>query len=309
FSRDWSSDVCSSDLMISFGNESYYLENTAVGEFQYRFAKPVKDVNFHIQANLVTSKDYVLKVIEVPVIANFEMQLNFPAYLGKKPETVKGTGNAMIPEGTKVTWKVNAQTTKNVEWESGDVINDFSMEKESFIFRKNILENTDYQILTSNKNVKHYEKLQYRLGVIKDAFPTITVGNLPDSLGISSKVLVGEVSDDYGLTKLQIVYYKKSNPDLHYKYILPLNKSVFDRFHYTFPTGLDIEQGVEYEYYFEVFDNDAIHNFKSSKSSVFSHRELTEAEKQDENLKQQSENLNSLPKSIKSQEKQHSELE
>src|SRR5690606_8623897 len=73
-------------VMISFGNESYYLENTAVGEFQYRFAKPVKDVDFHIQANLVTSKDYVLKVIEVPVIANFEMQLNFPAYLGKRSE-------------------------------------------------------------------------------------------------------------------------------------------------------------------------------------------------------------------------------
>jgi hypothetical protein len=296
-------------VMISFGNESYYLENTNVGEFQYRFSKPAKDISFHIQANSVSSDEYVLKVIEVPVIANFEMQLNFPAYLSRKSEIVKGTGNAMIPEGTKVTWKVNAQTTQNIEWESGDITNDFSIEKRSFIFSKNIFENTDYQILTSNNNVKHYEKLQYRLGVIKDAFPTITVGNLPDSLGISSKVLVGEVSDDYGLTKLQVVYYKKSNPDLHSKYILPLNKSVFDRFHYTFPNGLDIEQGVEYEYYFEVFDNDAIHNFKSSKSSVFSHRELTEAEKQDENLKQQSENLNSLSNSIKSQEKQLSELE
>src|SRR5690606_37140917 len=48
---------------------------------------------------------------------------------------------------------------------------------------------------------------------------------------------------------------------------------------------------------------------ESSKSSVFSHRELTEAEKQDENLKQQSENLNSLSNSIKSQEKPLSELE
>lgn len=296
-------------VMISFGNESYYLENTAVGEFQYRFVKPVKDIEFHIEANSITSKDYVLKVIEVPVIANFEMQLNFPAYLSKKPEILKGTGNAMIPEGTKVTWKVQAQTTQNVEWESGNQTHQFTVEKDYFLFTKNILENTDYQILTSNKNVKHYEKLQYRIGIIKDAFPTITVGNLPDSLGISSKVLVGEVSDDYGLTKLQVVYYKKSNPDVLNKYTLPLNKGVFDRFHYTFPNGLDVEQGVEYEYYFEVFDNDAIHNFKSSKSTVFSHRELTEAEKQDENLKQQSENLNSLSKSIKSQEKQLSELE
>ncbi|MFA7445094.1 MAG: hypothetical protein WCY89_04045 [Flavobacteriaceae bacterium] len=296
-------------VLISFGNESYYLENTAVGEFQYRFTKPVKDIDFHIQANSVTSKDYVLKVIEVPVIANFEMQLNFPAYLGRKSETVKGTGNAMIPEGTKITWKVNAQTTQKVEWESGELATDFSKEKEHFVYTKNIFENTDYQILTSNQNVQHYEKLQYRLGVIKDAFPTIAVGNLPDSLGISSNVLLGEISDDYGLTKLQVVYYKKSNPDAIKSFELPVNKGVFDRFHYTFPNGLDIEQGIEYEYYFEVFDNDALHNFKSSKSSVFSHRELTDEEKQDENLRQQSENLNSLSQSVKSQEKQLSELE
>jgi hypothetical protein len=28
------------------------------------------------------------------------MQLNFPAYLNKKSEVIKGTGNAVIPEGT-----------------------------------------------------------------------------------------------------------------------------------------------------------------------------------------------------------------
>src|SRR5690606_25486745 len=113
--------------MISFGNESYYLENTNVGEFQYRFSKPAKDISFHIQANSVSSDEYVLKVIEVPVIANLEMQLNFPAYLGRKSEIVKGTGIAMIPEGTKVTWKVNARTTQNIEWESGDITYDFSI--------------------------------------------------------------------------------------------------------------------------------------------------------------------------------------
>src|SRR5690606_37188577 len=121
--------------------------------------------------------------------------------------------------------------------------------------------------------------------------------------------LIGEISDDYSLSKLQVVYYKKSNQKDIKTYNLAVNKGVFDRFHYTFPQGLDIQQGVEYEFYFEVFDNDAIHNFKSSKSSVFSHRELTEDEKQDENLKQQSENINSLSKSIKSQEKQLSEMD
>src|SRR5690606_28743626 len=105
-------------VMIVLGTESYYLENVGVGEFQYRFAKPAKDVNFYIQANQISSQDFVLQVVEVPVIANFEMQFVFPSYLGRKPETIKGTGNAIIPEGTKVEWKVNAQTTDAIEWNS-----------------------------------------------------------------------------------------------------------------------------------------------------------------------------------------------
>ncbi len=301
--------VIPEQVMIVLDDESYYLENTAVGEFQYRFSKPLKDVDFYFQSAKVTSKDYTLKVIEVPVIANLEMQFTFPSYLGKKPEVIKGTGNAIIPEGTKISWRINAQTTDKVEWTDSDLVNEFSKEDNVFILTKNIFENTDYQILTSNKNKRHHEKLQYKISVIKDAYPSITITDLPDSLGITKNVLIGEVNDDYGLSKLQVVYYKKSNDkELKVKQ-LAVNKGTFDRFHYTFPDGLEIEPGVEYEYYFEVFDNDAIHHFKSSKSSVFSHRELTDQEKQSENLKQQSENINSLSKSIKSQEKQLSEID
>lgn len=32
-----------------------------------------------------------------------EMVLSFPGYLNKKAEVIKGTGNAVIPEGTRVT--------------------------------------------------------------------------------------------------------------------------------------------------------------------------------------------------------------
>lgn len=301
--------VIPEQVMIVLKNESYYLENIGTGEFQYRFAKPMRNTEFYIQANQVSSGNFTLEVIEVPVIANFEMQFVFPSYLGRKSETIKGTGNAIIPEGTKVVWKVNAQTTENVEWNSGEDFNDFIKENNSFSFTKNIFEPTDYQILTSNKNKKHHEKLQYKLNVIKDNYPSILVNTIPDSLGLDKNILIGEVADDYGLTKLHVVYYKKSDPKDLKILVLSINKGVFDRFNYNFPEGLAIEQGKEYEFYFEVFDNDVLHNFKSTKSSIFSHREATDEENKAENLKQQSENINSLSKSIKFQEKQISEID
>jgi hypothetical protein len=70
-----------------------------------------------------------------------------------------------------------------------------------------------------------------------------------------------------------------------------------------------VEQGVSYDYYFEVFDNDAIHNFKSTKSSVFSNRIATDEEKEDQDLLQQNDNINSLEKSFKNQDKQIFELD
>jgi hypothetical protein len=65
-----------------------------------------------------------------------------------------------------------------------------------------------------------------------------------------------------------------------------------------FSGKLAVEQGV-YEYYFEVFDNDARNGFKSSKTPVFSNRIVTDEEKKDELLQQQNDNINSLENSLK----------
>ncbi|KAF2519020.1 hypothetical protein E0W68_07110 [Flavobacterium salilacus subsp. salilacus] len=301
--------VIPENAMITIGEENYYLENVGNGVFQYKFEKPSKNIDFQLKANTVVSQPYALNVVAVPTIANFEMVLNYPAYLRKAAEVVRGTGNAVVPEGTKVTWKVEALATTGIEWVSGESTSAFNRSENGFNLSKSIFNNTDYQILTSNKSVKHHEKLQYQITTIKDQHPTITVGTAPDSLQLKQEVLVGQVSDDYGLTKLQIVYYPQDNPDAARKYNLSVQKDTYDRFVYTFPEGLNIKAGVNYEYYFEVFDNDAVHNYKSTKSSVFSHRELTDDEKQEQVLQEQNSNINSLEKSIKNQDKQISELD
>ncbi|MXN92649.1 hypothetical protein GR160_15580 [Flavobacterium sp. Sd200] len=301
--------VVPENAMITIGEENYYLENVKPGVFQYRFEKPTKDISFQLKANEVTSQPYELDVVAVPTIANFEMLLQFPSYLGRKAEVVQGTGNAIVPEGTKVTWKVNALATKNIQWSSNGAVTSFTSDENVFTVSKNIIQNTDYQIITSNDKVKNHEKLQYQINTIKDQYPTITVENAPDSLKLKKDIILGQVSDDYGLTKLQVVYYPQDNPDAAKRGTLAIKKQAYDRFYYSFPTGLSIQEGVNYEYYFEVFDNDAVHNYKSAKSSVFSHRELTADEKQDNVLQEQNSNINSLEKSIKNQEKQNSELD
>lgn len=302
-------NIVPENAMISIGNEDYYLEPVKPGVFRYRFEKPSKNISFQLTANNVVSQPYELAVVAVPTISNFEMVLNFPSYLGKKAEVVRGTGNALVPEGTKVTWKVNALATNAIEWNSNGAVTAFSGNENVYTLSKTILQNTEYQILTSNNKVKHHDKLQYRISTVKDQYPTISVSAAPDSLKLKKQIMLGEVSDDYGLTRLQVVYYPRDNPDAAKRAALPVKKDAVDRFYYSFPQGLAIQEGIAYEYYFEVFDNDAVHNYKSTKSSVFSHRELTQDEKQEQVLQEQNSNINSLEKSIKNQDKQISELD
>ena len=297
------------NAMIFIGEESYFMETTKAGEFQYKIEKPLSNVLFHLEANAVSSSDYELNVVAVPSIANFEMQLNFPSYLKRKPEIIKGNGNAIIPEGTRVTWKINTQATQNVNWKDLSSNFSFSKSENTFTFSKNIFQNTEYQILTSNANVKNYEKLNYQISVVNDQFPTISVNNAPDSLKMDKSYVLGQISDDYGLYRLQIVYYPKNKPEASKRGTIAVKSNLYDQFIFAFPSSLPVEQGVSYDYYFEVFDNDAIHNFKSTKSSVFSNRIATDEEKQDQDLQQQNENINSLEKSLKNQDKQISELD
>ena len=301
--------VVPENVMIILNDERYYMENSKPGIFEYRFVKPIKNQTFYVQANTVSSDDFELAVLAVPTISNFEMLLQFPAYLKRKPEVLKGSGNAIVPEGTQVTWKIEALATNLIQYVENEEFTSFSKSENVFQLRKNIVQNTVYQLYTSNEKVKQYEKLNYQITTIKDQFPTINVNKAPDSLRADKNILIGQVADDIGLQKLQIVYYPINNEKAALKVALPVNQSVFDQFIFTFPSNLPIEEGVSYEYYFEVFDNDALHQFKSTKSVTFSDRINTEDEREEEQLKQQNDNINSLQKSLQNQNKQLSDLD
>lgn len=293
---------------IYIGSESYFMQKTEEG-FEYKIEKLSGNTSFYFGANSVFSEEYQLSVVAVPSISDFEMKLIFPSYLNKNPEIIKGNGNAIIPEGTKVVWKLQTIATSKVAWSDASTTSFFSKEEAHFVFSKMIVAPTTYQIGTSNSNVANYEKLNYQLSVLKDQYPSINVTKAPDSLKVSSNYLLGAVSDDYGLSKLQVVYYPQNNPAESKRGSIALKNTVSDQFVFSFPSLLPVKEGVTYEYYFEVFDTDALHNFKSSKSAVFSNRIKTEDEKIEQQLKQQNESISGLEKSLTNQEKQLSQMD
>ena len=283
---------------INFRNESYYLQQTAPGMFEFTFLQPSEPFEFNLSANDVESRPYSLDVIKTPSLIGFEMLLDYPGYTGKKDQVLESNGNAIVPEGTRVKWSVRTRNTDAVALKTRDSSIVFERQDDEFSREQRIYRKLDYAITTSNEALKEYENLSFTLAVIKDEYPEIEVQAKADSTDTQLMYHFGQLSDDYGLTKLQLVYYQIGNEDQVEKETIPINNSTVDQFVYTFPGELPLKKGEAYEYYFEVFDNDRIHNFKSSKSPKFSFRKLTDDEVESEQLQNQENSIKDLNKTL-----------
>lgn len=300
--------VVPENAMILLGDESYYLESDGPGQFYFTFNNQQDDLKFQLVSNSVYSSEYNLKIIDVPSIVDLKMSLQFPAYLKRKAEVILGSGSATVPEGTRINWIINAKGTENID----GIVNGkrFPFKKSDTLFKASYsaIQDTDYQLITSNNDVKGYEKLNYKLKVVKDAYPDIKIEDLADSLSKGKGYKLGTIADDYGLSKLDVVYYPSSQPNNVKRGTIKKVSASVDRFVFSFPGNLQVQKAVTYEYYFEVFDNDALHNYKSSKSQMFSSRVLSVKEEENAILQQQNQNINGLENTIGKQQEQFKSL-
>ena len=300
------------DVSIVYNNQKYFIQQTGVGSFEYSFSQPTSTFDFKLLANNVTSKNYTLEVVKTPSLVNFELFLNYPNYTGKKDQTLKSTGNTTLPEGTKVQWLVTTQNTTHVGLKTKDSVYSFASNEQQHAFSKTINTTLDYAITTSNSSLKNYENLSFTIKAIKDEFPEISVQSKPDTLAGQQTYFLGQVSDDYGFSKLQLVYYPDSQPNQKKIIPIPLNNSNLDQFTFAFPGQLPLPPGVGYEYYFEVFDNDAIHNYKSTRSSYYSFKKATQDQLQSQQLQTQQNAIKAMDaalQELKNQDKRLEELE
>ena len=298
------------NAQIHFNNENYFLKDEQPGLFSYTFNSIKEPISFYFEANGVQSKNYELEVIKTPIVTGFEMFLNYPSYTGKKDETIQNTGNALIPEGTHITWNIKTQATDTLHFISTD-IRPFQLKSDNnFSITKHLKQALSYQITTSNKNLSAYEKLNYAIEVIKDEYPKLVIKSDIDSVSRGAVQFAGQLSDDYGLSTLNLVYYPKENKKAAKQEPIKINHSTFEEFYYIFsPAQLRVDKGKAYEMYFELFDNDAVNGSKSVKSKIFSYYNKTEQEITDAILKEQKQNIDELSKTSKKAEKLSKDFE
>ncbi|MFO7672604.1 MAG: DUF4175 family protein [Lutibacter sp.] len=298
------------NVKINFSNESYYLESSALGKFDYFFSRIQKSTKFYLEANGVTSEIYQINSIATPVINNLKMVLQYPVYTGKTNEVLQNTGNTSVPQGTKVTWQIETQKTNNVQYISDNKVEKFTQNtSDYFSYSKQIFNDINYKITTSNQQLVDYESLNFIIEVIPDMHPQIIVSSDIDSITLGPVQFLGQLNDDYGIKKLQMVYYDKKNPKAIKSHLIFVDKSAISDFYYVFPEGISLQEGIDYELYFEVFDNDAVNGSKSSKSKIFTYYKKTEKEINKQLMDEQKENIGAISKLVEKSKQSNDGLE
>ena len=301
-------DVQPETINIVVNGRSYLMQSSE-RVFHYSFTPPLTSAEFYFEANGYRTKTYNLEALAVPSIQDFRLILQYPAYIKKANDVLNSTGSATFPEGTKVSWEIAGKNTESIALYAEDTVRHFSRSNDIFSLEKAIYNDLNYQIATSNSNASAYEKLNYRFKVIRDNNPLIKTTELIDSINPNIRYYRGEASDDYELVSIELVCYPANDDSDRQVLLLDRPLVNFKQFYYTFPSGLRLQEGTDYKFYFKTTDNDAIRGGKTARSRVFSTRLFNDNELNNKQLDFQKSILDDLNQSLDGFKKQEESLE
>lgn len=266
-------DKLPADVYVETANNAFKLDKENLTRFHYMFTNLQQNTVFKLTANGFTSQPYEIKVNLRPALLHFDVALNYPAYLHKKNETVKNAGDLTVPAGTVVTWQLHTQNASSLLFSmNGKGGNLSPAQPDLFEYKERMVKNSAYQITPLNTNVKHADSAIYRVNVIADEMPAITVQEKQDSVSMKTLYFNGRIQDDHGFSSLSFHYVAgppgdKTNVKTYSKPVkAELGQPQSDFFYLWNLKDIGIKPGDQVTYYFEVADNDGVNGPKKVRS-------------------------------------------
>ncbi|GAB1463113.1 ATPase [Pedobacter sp.] len=305
------------DIYLEDGVNSYKLEKQDISHFSYTIKNIQKDKVIRFNGGGFNSTSHTISVKPRPSLLNLSATLVYPPYLNRKSEEIPNVGDLLLPEGTKVNWKLKTENSDEITFILQQKVHPLAVVENSVGFSATIKQNGNYQIVPKNKFVSLRDSLSHQLTVIKDQFPTIAVTETPDSLSSKALYFTGVINDDYGFSSLKFKYQIKDKNKVvgsGTKVIAIKNQQTENNFFYLWNINeVAIKPGQTIDYFFEVADNDGVNGAKIMRSEIKTYQAPTPqqiAEKLAEgsqSLKQKMEQTIKLANSIEKDSKKLSE--
>jgi len=281
-----SGDYIPTEAYITTSGNYYYMKKLSNSTYEYSFRNIYNSFTFAFSADGYNSKGYDVSVLPSPQILSFSLSADVPQYTGIKSFISKNTGDISVPEGTKLKWDYKTESISDLRMTVNDssVYNSVS-DGAVYSLTYSVTESFKYSVSVKNDFIESNSQLNYSVNVIPDFHPEIEVISQTDSVNPFVYYFKGQISDDYGFSRLKFNYYPNDSKDSLVSMPIDFNRNISTQsFFYMFDFS-DFNKGDKISYYFSVWDNDAVNGSKSARTSeymvsILDDEELRKAEKE-----------------------------
>ncbi len=246
-------------------------------EFYYEFKNIYNSFLFKFSAQNIKSPDYKLEVLPSPLLLNFSVMVNTPAYTGEPDTVLYNVNDIIIPFGSVLMFNFKTIDTDSLFLFNSEKQLKLHTYQKSFIHQIIAKNTLSYSLTVKNRYFKLNNISEIHINVIPDLYPAIMVEEQKDTANLYLSYFRGLINDDYGFNSLTFMYrvIKKdseiTNNKISYQK-LPIvisKQNLKQEFYYIFNfTEIKSENDEIIEYFFEVGDNDAISGSKKARSET-----------------------------------------
>jgi len=282
-------------LFITYQKSRYLMNKKSGNHFQYIFKNLRNTLDFTMSDEIdFRSNKYKLQVFPKASFSSFLVEITQPKYTQLVPRTETNIGDIKVPEGSILKWKIRTSNCDSLLVEKNTTPFLSKIKTNKYIIEDTIFKTSDYKIFASNQYLNKSDSIAWTVHVIKDEYPSIKVDLVKDSLNNKLIYFNGYIDDDYGFSKLEFIIELVDKQIVKNIAINAFTKPQIFYHYYDF-NELNIAKGTDVSFYFKVYDNDRINNYKSASSK----KEIYHFDSQEELLEKRNNHADSLKSDIK----------
>ncbi|HLN53612.1 MAG TPA: DUF4175 family protein [Lentimicrobium sp.] len=260
-----------SEILLEMDGNEFRMKQEDRLNFTYTFKKIQHDRDFRIIAAGYTSDEYLIKVLPKPIILNYDIEVDYPAYLNRKTEIISNVGDINVPQGTTLNWRFYTRDAENIQFRLGKEIRNLTSGKSNiFSTSHRLMEGTGITITSRNQYMTNDDSLLFYANAIPDLYPGINIEQYRDSIYDNKLYFRGIIQDDHGFRNMDFRLARINDDKAGAEMSMPvqIQKDVTEQtFYYYFDLlSLGLAPGENIKYYFEVWDNDGVNGSKSARS-------------------------------------------
>jgi len=232
--------------------------------YMYQFLSIQEPINYYVELNEIRSPEFTVSIYEFPKVAQIDLKYSYPSYTGLPDRTEENTGNIRGLKGSEVTLTIKTTGTAV----TGELIVNDSRRiplrpLNNGIFSGN-LTLQDYGIyyvkLTDKEDENNKFPEEYQITPVDDELPIITITEPQRDVRVNAVeevLLAASVTDDFGVSRVQIKYSINGNEDQSVDLIDDDSRGVTDvsGAHIFYLEDFTLEPGDIISYYVEAEDN------------------------------------------------------